>query len=183
MRVIAGQFKGRILNDFENSSTRPTLDRVKESIFSKIQFDVEDAIVLDLFSGTGALGIESLSRGAKHCFFVDNNKTAFNLIKKNISLVNAEQNSTVLFSAFNVALEKFKSDNVKFDVVLLDPPFRKGLGKLAIEKLLQLELLNNNALVVLECAKEEETLIFEQLSTPDVKTYGTVKVAYYAFEK
>ncbi len=181
MRVIAGKHKGRVLNSFENASTRPTLDRVKESIFSKIQFEVENAVVLDLFAGTGALGLEALSRGAKFCYFVDDNKIAQNLIKKNIMLLCEQENCKLNSSAFNVALEKFKQENVKFDVVLLDPPFKKGLGKVAIEKLTELNLLNKNALIVLECAREEETLQFKNLSEPEIKEYGTVKVLYYYF--
>ena len=182
MRVIAGVHKGRVLNNFENASTRPTLDRVKEAIFSKIQFELENAVVLDLFAGTGALGIEALSRGAKFCYFVDSNKIAHNLIKKNVSLLAEQQNSEVLFMQFNVALEKFKQDNIKFDVVLLDPPFRKGLGKIAIKKLIELNLLNKNALIMFECAREEETLLFENLSEPQIKEYGTVKVLYYSLK-
>ena len=167
MRVIAGKYKSRVLNSFENSSTRPTLDRVKESIFSKIHFDIENAVVLDLFAGTGALGIEALSRGAKFCYFADNNKTAQNLIKKNIMLIGEQHNSKVLCSSYNLALEQLKQDNIKLDVVLLDPPFKKGLGKLAIEKLIQLNLLNENSIIVLECAKEEPNLIFENLLNYD----------------
>ena len=179
MRIIAGKHKGRMLNSFENSLTRPTLDRVKEAIFSKIHFEVADAIVLDLFAGTGALGLEAISRGAKKCFFVDNNKNAQNLIKKNIMLLGEQENCEVLFLQFNAALERFKKENVNFNVVLLDPPFKKGLGKQAIEKLLEFNLLADNALIMFECAKEEETLIFKGLEEPEIKEYGTVKVLYY----
>ena len=178
MRVIAGKYKSRKLNEFKNPTTRPTLDRVKEGIFSKIQFLVSDATVLDLFSGTGGLGIEALSRGAKQVYFVDNNKIAFNLIKQNLHLLN-EDMQPVLNINFDVALQKFKSENIKFDIVLLDPPFNKGLAHSAIDMILKLGLLNDNATIVYECDATEEIKTFEGLTEPEIKKYGTVKVLYY----
>ena len=85
MRIISGKYRGKKLKEFELNSTKPTLDRVKESIFNLIQFDVADAVVLDLFSGTGALGIEAISRGAKQTFLVDNNINAIKIIKETLS--------------------------------------------------------------------------------------------------
>ena len=178
MRVIAGTFRSRKLNEFKNSSTRPTLDRVKEAIFSKIHTYLDGKVVLDLFSGTGALGIEAISRGAKDVYFVDKNLTAINLIKKNLTMLNQPINN-VFFSSFDLILAKFKKDNLKFDIVLLDPPFNNNLGYKAIEMLLELSLLNEDAIIVYEC---EENLIeksFLGLSECEIKKYGTVKVLYY----
>ena len=94
MRVIAGTYRGKILKEFSLSSTKPTLDRVKESLFSSIQFDVIGARVLDLFAGTGALGIEAISRGAKYVDFVDTNTDAINIINQNLQGIKGEYNVT-----------------------------------------------------------------------------------------
>ncbi len=177
MRVIAGKYKSRILKEFDNSGTRPTLDRVKEAIFSKLQFSLENAKVLDLFSGTGALGIEAVSRGAERVVFVDSNKTAYELIKTNLKTLKEEQ--TVLFCDSFLALDKLKKENVKFDVVLLDPPFRKGLGERAIKQILKDDLLSDSGIVMFEFGADEPELEFDGLTKESVKKYGTVKVAYY----
>ena len=182
MRVVAGKFRSRILKEFKNPLTRPTMDRVKEAIFSKIQMQVFDATVLDLFSGTGGLGIEALSRGAKKVIFVDKNLQAYNLIKDNLKSL-GEEKQLVLNLNYEVALKKFKDNVVKFDIVLLDPPFNKGLGKMAIQLLLDYNLLNNDAIIVYECGAQEIEEIFNLLTEPQVKKYGSVKVLYYTYHK
>ena len=179
MRVIAGKFKSRILKEFKNPSTRPTLDRVKEAIFSKLHFYVEDAIVLDLFSGTGALGIEALSRGAKEVYFVDKNKIANSLIKENLCSLNSTENSIVLCCDYESALQNFVKNGIKFDIVLLDPPFRQGLGEQAVNKIIEFNLLNENAIIVLECGVDEEIKLHTDIDKVEQKNYGTVKVFYY----
>ena len=117
MRIISGKYRGKKLKEFELDSTRPTTDRVKESIFNLIQFEVVDAVVLDLFSGTGALGVEAISRGAKKTYLVDSNKQAISIIKENL------KNMTEDFVVENKDyLEFLSTTKEKFDVVLLDPP-------------------------------------------------------------
>ena len=180
MRVIAGKYKSRVLKQFKNPLTRPTMDRVKEGIFSKIQMQVNDAKVLDLFSGTGGLGIEAISRGAEEVVFVDKNKQAYNLIKENLHLL-GEDSQLVLNVNYELALEKFREQNIKFDIVLLDPPFNKGLAKESISKILSYNLLNEDAIIVYECDATEKEELFENLSEPQVKKYGSVKVLYYTY--
>ena len=131
MRVIAGKYRGKKLKEFELLSTRPTLDRVKEAMFSLIQFDIASNVVLDLFSGTGALGLEAISRGAKKTYLVDNNKQAIALIKENLKKVTEDYEIV-----FSDALAFLKSTKQKFDLVLLDPPFNSNLGTKAIDYIL-----------------------------------------------
>lgn len=170
MRVVSGKYRGKKLKEFDLFSTRPTLDRVKESIFNLIQFDVADSVVLDLFSGTGALGVEAISRGAKLVHLVDNNKQAIKIIKENLKGI-AED-----YELFNCeSLTFLNQTKVKYDIVLLDPPYNTNLGLVSIEILLKNNLLNDNAIIIFETGLENN---FEFDSCFDVvkKKYGSVLV-------
>ena len=130
MRVISGIYKGRNLNGFDIEGTRPTMDRVKESMFASIQSYIKDSVVLDLFAGSGSLGIEALSNGCSICYFVDNNKIAIDTINKNTFDIN---NKVILNKDYKSALEYFKNNNIKFDLILLDPPYKNNLLNDAIK--------------------------------------------------
>jgi 16S rRNA (guanine(966)-N(2))-methyltransferase RsmD len=123
MRVIAGDYKGRRLISPEGRDVRPTIDRVKEAIFSIVNDYVEDAVVLDLFSGSGNLGIEALSRGASFCYFVDLAKKSVELTHKNIEIVGAEGKSKVLLSDYRRAAAALAGHGKKIDLVLIDAPY------------------------------------------------------------
>ena len=171
MRVVSGKYKGRKLKEFNLSTTKPTLDKVKEAIFDMIQFCVSDAVVLDLFSGTGALGIEAISRGAKKTYLIDNNIQAIKIIKENLKDINED------YLVINQnGLEFLKSTKEKFDIVLLDPPYQTDLGKRAIDILINNNLLNEDAIIIFETSND---LDFE-LNYSNFKTikkkYGTVAV-------
>ena len=176
MRIISGKYRGKKLKEFDLVSTRPTIDRVKEAIFNLIQFDVVDAVVLDLFSGTGSLGIEAISRGAKKTYLVDNNNKAIKIIKDNLSGIEGdfvvEQKDYVDF--LNTTKEKF-------DIVLLDPPYKTDFGLNAIEILICKNLLNENAIIIFETSEEKQVNL--NLDGFDIKKkkYGTVSV--YKIEK
>ena len=148
MRVIAGKYRGKKLKEFELSTTKPTLDRVKESLFSSIQFDIIGARVLDLFSGTGALGIESLSRGAKSVDFVDTNHEAIKIIKQNLQGIEGE--FSVANCDYMQYLAKAKSLGKKYDIVLLDPPFNTDFGIKAIEYIIDNNLLDVDGIIMYE---------------------------------
>ena len=171
MRVVSGKYKGRKLKEFNLYTTKPTLDKVKEAIFDMIQFDVVDAVVLDLFSGTGALGIEAISRGAKKTYMVDNNAQAIKIIKENLKDITED-----CFLINQNGLEFLKSTNEKFDIVLLDPPYQTDLGLKAIEILIEKNLLNDNAIIVFETSNDLNI----DLNYPNFKItrkkYGTVAV-------
>lgn len=171
MRVVSGKYRGKKLKEFDLTSTKPTLDKVKEAMFDMIQFDVVDAVVLDLFSGTGALGIEAISRGAKRTYLVDNNIQAIKIIKENLKGVEGD----VCVCNQN-ALDFLKSTKEKFDIVLLDPPYKTDLGLKAIELLINENKLNNNAIILFETSDDLNfNLEFENFKTTR-KKYGTVAV-------
>lgn len=141
MRVISGKARGKKLIAPTNINTRPTLDRVKEAMFNKIQFDLKDATCLDLFAGTGALGIEALSRGASKTAFCDESKDAIRIIKKNIEITNNLDNAIIIHKDYNLALEELKHKDIKFDIVFLDPPYKTNLAILALQKIIMSNLL------------------------------------------
>ena len=151
MRVITGSRRGKKLKTLDSFDTRPTTDMVKEAVFSAVQFDVPGSQVLDLFAGSGQMGIEALSRDASHCVFVDNNPAAVQVIKENISDCKFTAESRVLNMD---SLDYLKVAKGQFDLVLLDPPYGKGI----IEKVLNsLDAhLSERAIVVCEHEKELE---------------------------
>lgn len=129
MRVITGTAKGRILKTLEGKSLRPTGGRVKEAIFSIIQFEIEGRRVLDLFAGSGQLGIEALSRGAKSAVFIDADKDAVAAVKENLETTGLAENATVLQSD---AFAFLRTSGLTFDIIFLDPPFDAGLVEKAL---------------------------------------------------
>ncbi len=126
MRIIAGAFRGRRLHAPNSARIRPTSDRVREAVFSMIAEHVPDARVLDLFAGTGAVGLEALSRGARFCCFVDNGTEALRLIRANIELCGAQDRSRIIHGTVASALRRLESENELFDLVFWDPPYGKG---------------------------------------------------------
>ena len=149
LRVISGLYKGRNIKGYDIDGTRPTMDRVKESIFSSIQDYINDSIVLDLFSGSGNLGIEALSNGAIKSYFVDNNKIAINTIKENINNLKID-NYSIIFDDYMNALKTFKNNNIKFDIVFLDPPYKYNYIDDVISYMIDNDLLNKDALIICE---------------------------------
>lgn len=151
MRVITGQARGRRLISPEGNDVRPTTDKVKESLFNIIQFRLAGAAVLDLFAGSGQLGIEALSRGAERAVFVDSSRKSLDIVKKNIELCKfTSQAQTFLLDA--TAYLRMTAD--KFDVVILDPPYHKNLCISALELLRG--AVNEEAVVICETQSDEE---------------------------
>lgn len=175
MNIITGKYRGRVLHSLESLKTRPTLARVKESTFAMIDDIIPDAVVLDLFAGSGALGIECLSRGAKKVYFVDNNPQAKQIILKNLIRV-VEPYDIDIFD-FQVALMTFKKQGLKFDLVFLDPPYQSDFGEIALDLMAELKLLNKGATIVYEeeckktLQKEREEYIIKRC-----KSYGIASV-------
>ena len=134
MRVITGTAKGKPLSTLKGDEVRPTTDRVKEGMFSIIQFDILNSKVLDLFAGSGQLGIEALSRGAKFCAFVDVSNLAIKVIKDNINNLKINETEYQLIKDKDIsALEQFKNKGQKFDLVFLDPPYEQGQYQQIVE--------------------------------------------------
>ena len=151
MRVITGEARGRKLITLEGEDVRPTTDRVKEGMFNIIQFDLEGANVLDLFAGSGQLGIEAISRGAKHCTFVDSSSRSIDVVKQNLKTVGFEKRASVFCGDSKMYITLSKD---KFDIALLDPPYNKQI----VDEVLPVvaEKVNNWGVIICESALNEE---------------------------
>ena len=147
MRVISGTARGTVLKTPEGMLTRPTTDRVKEALFSIIQFDLPGAKVLDLFGGTGQLGIEALSRGAAFATFVDNRQAACDLIKENLRRTKLDTQASVIRSDYLAYLEKCRNP---FDIVILDPPYAEVFLENALNKLFEIDILQSGGIIIAE---------------------------------
>ena len=150
MRIISGKYKGRNLKGFDIDGTRPTMDRVKESLMAMIQGYIPDSICLDLFAGSGSLGIEALSNGAKSCTFCDNSNIAIKTIEENTYKI--EEEIHIIKTDYKVFLETI---NTKFDIIFLDPPYKFNLINSCLELINKNNLLTDNGLIVLEYENEE----------------------------
>ena len=171
MHIISGKYRGKKLNGFEVDGTRPTMDRVKESLFGMIQSYVGDSRVLDLFAGSGALGLEAISNGAREAYLVDNNIEAIKVIRDNIK--NMDDDIKVIKSDYKKFL---KETNEKFDIIFLDPPYRKGLMGKALRVIEERDLLNEGGLVVCEYEYDD----FEtNLDLFKEKSYGFKKIKIF----
>lgn len=175
MRIISGIYKGRNIKGFDIDGTRPTMERVKESLFAMIQNNIKDKTVLDLFSGSGNLGIEALSANAHFAYFVDKNYIAYKTILENLKMIGAE-NYKVINSDYKEALHYFKNNNIKFDVIFLDPPYKDNLINPSIALIDEYDLLNDGGLLVCELEKEEINCNY---SLYKERTYGSKIVKIY----
>lgn len=178
MRVISGTAKGCKLNSIDDLSTRPTLDRVKEPLFSIIQNHLLEANVLDLFAGSGALGIEALSRGSKYCVFCDKSYKSIQILKENIKKTRMEEKSTILNVDYNKCLEGLKE---KFDIIFIDPPYKQNIAVKAIEKIIHSKILSKDGIIILETDEEErelEELKDVKVEVYDKRKYGRIKLLF-----
>ena len=178
MRVIAGTAKGTKLNSIDDISTRPTLDRVKEPLFSIIQNNIVESNVLDLFAGSGALGIESLSRGAKHCTFCDKSYKSIQMLKENIQKVRMQEKSTILNIDYKKCLDEQKE---KFDIIFIDPPYKMDIAIDSVKRIIELELLAKDGIIIIETDEEErekKELEKIDLELYDVRKDGRVKLLF-----
>ena len=151
MKVISGFLKGRNINGFEIDGTRPTMDRVKESLFAMIQDYLDDSVVLDLFSGSGNLGIEAISNGSKKVYFNDINGIAVKTIKDNLRAFDIEKYSVVTKYDYRECLKSIKE---KMDIIFLDPPYNDIILNDVISIILKQNLLNDNGLIVCEVSSD-----------------------------
>jgi len=182
MKVISGKLKGRVIKGFDIDGTRPTMDRVKESIFSMIQNYIKNSIALDLFAGSGNLGIEAISNGAKQCYFNDLNKTCVKRIKENLEKFNISEASIVTNMEYNKCLKYLKELDVKLDLVFLDPPYKLEVLNEIIELLLQYDILNNNCLIICEVGRDYLNPHDKLLELKN-KKYGDKTVIIYKHKK
>lgn len=152
MRVITGAARGRRLKELEGYETRPTTGRVKEGIFNILQFDIEGRKVLDLFAGTGQLGIEALSRGAAGAVFVEQRRAAAALVRENLALTGLEGKARVVCGE---ALAYLSSTKETFDLIFVDPPYAARLWENVIKTISRFDILSNHGIIVCEAPAEE----------------------------
>ncbi len=179
MRVISGKLKGRKLLGYNTLGTRPTMDRVKESMFASIQDYIDNSIVLDLFSGTGSLGIEAISLGANKCYFVDNGKEIMKYLNKNINSLNISNKSIILNKDYKEALLYFKNNNIKFNIILVDAPYKMNIMNEVINLVNKYELLYNNGILVLEYSTDILLDNYNNLKLIKKKKYNDKYVNIY----
>lgn len=173
MRIISGKARGTKLFTLDGLNTRPTLDRVKEPLFNILNFKLQDSIVLDLFAGSGALGLESISRGAKLAIFSENNREAKKIIEKNIDKTKFTDNALLINNDYKNVLSIISEKKIKCDVVFIDPPYKTDLIKGALIEILKAEVLNEDAVVVLET--DEPIRVEQDISALDFKIIDTRK--------
>lgn len=177
MRVIAGKAKGIQLNTPDGMLTRPTADRVKEALFSIIQFDLPGARVLDLFGGTGQLGIEALSRGASKAVFVDSRREACQLIRSNLKKTHMESDAAVVQSDYLEYLNRCKE---RFDIILLDPPYAEVFLETAIKRITEIDILQSGGIIVAERPLGKELpWEFEGYTRSKDYKYGKIMLTLY----
>lgn len=171
MKIISGKYKGRIIEGFDINGTRPTMDRVKESLFAMIQPWIKESIVLDLFAGSGNLGIEALSEGAKEIYLVDKNKKAYQIMHKNLKALEITTQNIYL-KDYQKALDIFKDQEKRFDIIFIDPPYQTDLVQRSISLIIEKELLNKEGIIIAESDKLEKVIYPRQLQIVKSKKYG-----------
>ena len=184
MRIISGKARGTKLYTLEGENTRPTLDRVKESIFNIIQADIQEAEVLDLFAGSGAIGLECLSREAAKAVMCDKSKEAANIIKKNIEKTHMENQAQLINADYENCLEKIK--NEQFDIIYLDPPYATEYIKKSLEKIINLNIAKEESLIIIET--DDEQRILKEIENIDVeivdkRKYGRATIIFVSLKK
>ena len=177
MRVITGKARGVVLKTPEGMQTRPTADRVKEALFSIIQFDIPGCKVLDLFGGTGQLGIEAWSRGASSAVFVDASDAACKLIRENLRRTKLEAEGRVVRSDY---MDFLKNCREKFDIILLDPPYAEVFLENSLNFITEIDILQTNGIIVTERALDKELLFApDGFSRSKDYKYGNTLITLY----
>ena len=175
MRVIAGTARSLPLKTPTGMDTRPTTDRIKETLFNVIQNEVPGAAFIDMFSGSGGIGIEALSRGARKCYFLENDKEALNCIKDNLKFTRFEDQAVILsqdaFLSLNNIYEK------EIDVIFMDPPYRQELEKQALQLLKTMKYVSPDTLIIVEASKETDFSYLDEMG------YDLVKEKIYKTNK
>lgn len=157
IRIIAGKYKGRFLKVPDSKTTRPTMDKVRQAIFSALKDKVEDSIFLDLFAGSGSIGLEAISRGCKECYFIEKDPKTFKTLKENaLSFSDDQDKIHLIFKDYRLFLKK--ASDVKFDIVYLDPPYRYKINKDIIIYLDKFSKLASEAIIISEQDNKNEEI-------------------------
>lgn len=182
VRVISGSARGLKLNTPGDDRVRPTTDRVKESMFNIVQDWVYDGQVLDLFAGSGALGIEALSRGASQAVFCDNSLDSIKIIKSNIEKARVVDRSQIVSGDFKRCLRDMEAKNQSFDMIFVDPPYYKGLFEEVLDTIRACKILKKDGIVIVEHDAKRPIGQVEGLEVYKEKKYGITMLTFYCLE-
>lgn len=179
MRIVSGTNKGKKLYAPEGMSVRPTSDKIKEALFNIIGYIDEESIVLDLFAGTGNVGIEFLARGGKFCYFVDVSHKSLSYVKKNLELCNFNSRAKIINSDYERAIINLSNMNLKFDYIFADPPYDLNCSTNIIQQVLKNNLLAPNGLLIIESDKTEKVIenIDSNMIKYKEKIYGRTRIS------
>tara|TARA_B100000900_G_scaffold327558_1_gene287709 strand:- start:394 stop:954 length:561 start_codon:yes stop_codon:yes gene_type:complete len=184
MRIIAGNFKGKKLYLPTDKNTRPLKDIVKESIFNlikhskKINIEIENSLILDLFSGTGSFGIECISRGAKKVVFFENYNKALKILQKNLNELKNIKNYKIYKENFFSFFSSKINDEIIFDIIFIDPPYKEKRVNEIIELILDKKILNKNGIIIMHRHKKDTVDITKKLKIIENRTYGISKILF-----
>lgn len=177
MRVISGSARGTILKTIQGMETRPTTDRIKETLFNMIQGDLYDSRFLDLFSGSGAIGIEALSRGAASCTFVEQSREAAGCIRDNLAKTHLEDKAALMECDVFSALHRMSDREKPFDIVFMDPPYNHDLELQVLELLKNVQYIDSDTTIIVEASKDTKFDYLEELG------YEPIKIKEYKTNK
>ena len=184
MRIISGYLKGKKINLPKDKKTRPLKDMVKESIFNilahsnKINFQIKNSEILDLFSGSGSFGLECISRGAKTVHFNENYIVALEILKKNIDTLDCSDKSNIIEEDCLKIENTFKNFNKKFDLIFIDPPFKEERVNFLIESLINLKILKSDGLMIIHRNKKNDEILTDKFNIVETRDYGTSKIIF-----
>ena len=184
MRIISGTNKGKKLFAPEGMSVRPTSDKIKEAIFNILGYIDEESVVLDLFAGSGNVGIEFIARGAKECYFVDASHNSLSYVKKNLSICKFEPKAKIMQVDYEKAIENLSGMNMKFDYIFADPPYALNCSKNIAKKVLEKNLLAQHGMLIIESDQSEKVFDeeFNEFIKYKEKLYGRTRISIFTLE-
>lgn len=183
MRVIAGEYRGRRLETIEGKSIRPTSDMVKESLFNILLDYTIDCTFLDLFAGSGSVGIEAISRGASNVIFIDSSVDSLKILRKNIDSLKICKGYEVYNADYKLAIDKLNTNKKSFDVIFIDPPYSKGIAQDAIVRIEKSNILNKNGIIAVEHDdKDNMPENLENLIMHKQRRYGNTRLSFYIYK-
>lgn len=184
MRVIAGEYGGRRLDRIEGMDIRPTSDKVKESLFNMLGESIIDCNFLDLFGGTGGVGIEALSRGAKHVVFIDTGIKSIKVLKGNLEQLNIKDCVEVFHTDYSTAIKKLYKYNKQFDIIFIDPPYSVGIAQNALADIDRNPILSQSGMIIVEHdSKDDMPQKVGRLVLCRIKKYGNTSLSFYNIYK
>ena len=183
MRVISGSARGLKLKAPEGLSTRPTTDRIKESLFNIIAADLFDCRFLDLFSGSGSIAIEALSRGAKKAVLVDTDYRSIDVINRNVKAARVQDRAEVLRCDVNDAISRLGARGEKFDIIFMDPPYNRGFVQSALKSIVKADILDDYGYIIAEQSQDDDLCEIDGLRVFRVKDYKITKMTFIEKER